>query len=106
MKNSEDVLKKDTERALVSRELRALQLQRLEQLFNDLVVIKDELWVTLNEADFYALAVEKLLEGKLTPTRELSEFRERLSRAKRKLADLKEELHGFEEFLDSVAKER
>ncbi len=104
MRESEDFSKSESNRELVSV-LEPRALLPLERLFADLALITDEMRLVLNRADDYVLALEKLLAGKLTPTKDVAEVKGRLGEAKSKLAEIKEDFCEIEDFLSSTTKE-
>ena len=68
----------------------------LKRSVASLALIMDDLRSILSEIDEYVLALEELLAGKITPTEDIAELKRRLSKAKRTLTGIREDLHEIE----------
>lgn len=77
-------------------------LSPLQVLVSDLATVANEIRLVVDRAEEYMVALEKLLDGKLTPPEAVEELTERLGKARQRLAFIREEFEGIEALLEST----
>jgi hypothetical protein len=76
-----------------------IALDRRRRFVGELAFIKDELQVALQEIHSFIEYLEELLDGKVTPTKDVSDLQQSLRIARGKLTELDDEWYKIEEFL-------